>query len=531
MSEQQTDGGKGTLASPEIKSSPRISLVWLIPIITAVIGGWLIVKTLAEQEPEISITFKSAEGIEAGKTRVKYRDLDVGVVESVRLSDDFSQVELKAKISKGAETLLHKGTRFWVVKPRLGMSGISGLSTLVSGVYVALEPGDGPAASVFSGLDQPPRVMPGEKGTEITLIADRLGSLDVGSPVYYQGLQAGEVLGYELTKDKKNILVYLFIKSPFDGLVHSNSHFWNVGGLDVSLGANGVNIHVESMKSLLLGGVAFETADTLEQRDPVAKEQRFTLFHNHQDIASKVYTNGETFIAYFDNSVRGLAVGAPVEFKGITIGSVSELRLEFNQKDTSFRIPVLLEISFKRMRESGISAGTDSKKLLDQLIAKGLRAQLRMGSLLTGKLFVELDMHPGTPVHLRADKSISFLELPTIPGNFDRMRTSIQNTLAKLDRVDIDGISNELKQSLRALHHLLTTLDQHAEPVATNVDQTLRKARKTLELLNRQLKSGSPAVRMTEEVGEAARSIRALVDMLERNPESVITGKPKPGGK
>ncbi|PIP01550.1 MAG: paraquat-inducible protein B [Zetaproteobacteria bacterium CG12_big_fil_rev_8_21_14_0_65_54_13] len=531
MTEQQTDAGKGSLASPEIKRSPRISLVWLIPILTAVIGGWLIVKTIAEQEPEISITFKSAEGIEAGKTRVKYRDLDVGVVESVRLSDDFSQVELRAKISRGAETLLHKRTRFWVVKPRLGMSGISGLSTLVSGVYVALEPGDGPVASVFTGLDQPPRIMPGERGTEITLVADRLGSLDIGSPVYYQGLQAGEVLGYELTEEKKNVLVYLFIKAPFDALVHSNSHFWNVGGLDVSLGVNGVDVHVESMKSLLLGGVAFETSDSLAHSGQVEKGQHFTLFNNHTDIASNADTRGETFIAYFDNSVRGLVVGAPVEFKGITIGSVAELRLEFNQQDTSFRIPVLLEISFQRLAESGVSADVDTKKLLDQLIAKGLRAQLRTGNLLTGKLFVELDMHPDTAVQLRADNSITFLELPTIPGNFDRMATSVQNTLAKLERVDIEAIAGELQQSLRALHHLLATMDQHAGPVVVNMDQTLLKARTTLELLNRQLKAGSPAIRMTEELSETARSIRELVDMLERNPESVIIGKPKAGGK
>ena len=535
------------LATAEIKAGSPFSLIWLIPLITAIIGGWLIIKTQMEKGPEITVSFKTAEGIEAGKTRVKFRDVDVGVVKGVQFSDDFTHVVVTAELNKGTETLLHKQTRFWVVRPRLSLSGVSGLNTLVSGAYIQFAQGDGEESRVFTGLDTPPIISPGQAGVEVVLKSEELGSLDIGSPLYYQGLQAGEVLGYELAKDNKSVFIHAFVREPFSGLVSSNSRFWNISGIDISVGADGLNAHMESVKSLLLGGIAFGTPDTLEPASGEVKDLVFTLFKSQSDIReSTLFTRKENIIAFFDGSVRGLEVGAPVEFNGIKVGSVADLSLEFDKSNASFRIPVLLTIELDRFKmRGGEPFIVDTKALFYQMVKKGLRAQLSTGSLLTGKLFVELNIHPGTPIRLLADESYPYAEIPTIPGGLDQITAAVQNILIKLEKVDIEKIGSNLEQTLQgtnnlmngpelkgamqALQHTLSKIDRHAGPVAENLDALLSQAEVTLKLLNRQLKSGSSIMQMSEELTDMARSIRALVDMLEQRPDALLFGKPESG--
>ncbi len=535
------------LATAEIKAGSPFSLIWLIPLITAIIGGWLIIKTQMEKGPEIIISFKTAEGVEAGKTRVKFKDVDVGVVKGVQFSDDFGHVIVTAELSQGTEALLHKETRFWVVRPRLSLSGVSGLNTLVSGAYIEFAQGSGEKSRKFIGLEYPPIISPGQSGLEVVLKSDKLGSLDIGSPLYYQGLQAGEVLGYELAKDNKSVFIHAFVKEPFSKLVTSNSRFWNISGIDISVGADGLNAHMESVKSLLLGGIAFGTPDTLEPATGDVKTLVFTLFKSQTDIReSTLFTRKENIIAFFDGSVRGLEVGAPVEFNGIKVGSVADLSLEFDKSNASFRIPVLLSIELDRFKlRGGEPFIVDTKALFYQMVKKGLRARLRTGSLLTGKLFIELNIHPGTPIRLLADKSYAYAEIPTIPGGLDQITSAVQSILVKLERINIEkiglnleqtlqGTNNlvngpELKGSMQALQQTLSKIDRHAGPVAENLDAVLSQAEVTLKLLNRQLKSGSSIMQMSEELTDTARSIRALVELLEQNPNSLLFGKPEPG--
>lgn len=558
MTEPTTGSGGNDLPSPKIRNRSGPSLVWLVPFITLVVGGWLIFKTLSDQGPEITITFKTAEGIEAGKTKIKYKNLEIGLVESLRFSDDFSQVVLTARMAKSAKPFLRRDTRFWVVKPRLGLRGVSGLSTLISGAYVEIEPGKGASHRHFNGMETPPLVKADQAGKRISLVAERLGSIDIGSPIYYQGILAGEVLGYELGSDRKSVFIHAFVKEPFDRLVRGNTRFWNVSGMDVTMGSEGVEVRTESVQSLLFGGIAFETPSSFERASEDVEGLVFTLHDDREAIQEQAYTKKMQFVLFFEGSVRGLNIGAPVEFKGIKVGSVVDVRLEFDRSDTSFRIPVLVEIEPERVVERGGERHDElaAYQMLNTLVERGLRARLQTGSLLTGQLFVELDMHPETPIRL-VEAGGSIPELPTIPGSFDEITGSIKGVLTKLEEIDFGAIGKELegtlhgsnvllngpelKASMIHLRDLLAKLDNHADPLgedfeaaAEDIAEAAVAARQALLQLDAVLKPDSPLqyqyIQMAEELSETARAIRNLVQHLERNPESLIFGK-NPGGR
>ncbi|MFH2218900.1 MAG: MlaD family protein [Pseudomonadota bacterium] len=565
MTDSRTEYDAAAAApAPRIKKKSGPSMVWLIPLITAIIGGWLVIKTLSEKGPEIIITFKTAEGIEAEKTKIKYKDIEIGVVESIHFSSDFSHVIVKAAMEKDSAPFLRRDTRFWVVRPQLSLRGATGLGTLLSGAYIEIEPGEGAPQRQFVGLDVPPVIKADVAGKKIMLLANKLGSIDTGSPVYYQGILAGEALGWELGNDRKSIFIYAFIKAPYDELVQSNTRFWNVSGVDVSIGASGISVRTESVQSLLYGGIAFETPETLERPKEDVEELVFTLYDNYRSIQEQAFVKKATFILFFEGSVRGLNVGAPVEFKGIKVGSVKDVRLEFDSRDDSFRIPVLIEIEPERVIARGGYKNESPSQFLKNLVDRGLRAQLQTGSLLTGQLFIELDMHPETPVRL-VNAKVPYPELPTIPAELEQMTTSVKSILSKMEKIDMEQIGEELlaslkgantlinnpalqesaldlKESLTAFKSIMLKLDQRVEPIAINLEkaigaghQALDKTQTTLELINEVLKPGSPfqsgLIELTEELAEMARSIRTLVDLLERNPNAIIFGKDSSGEK
>lgn len=556
---------------PKIKKRSGPSIVWLIPLITAIVGGWLIFKTISEKGPEITITFKTAEGIETGKTKIKYKEIEIGVVDSVRFSKDFSHVIVRARMEKESEPFLRRATRFWVVTPRLSLRGATGLGTLFSGAYIEIEPGEGSPQRHFIGLDVPPVIKADVAGIKIVLQAETLGSIDTGSPIYYQGILAGEVLGWELGNDRKSIFIYAFIKAPYDKLVRSNTRFWNVSGVDVSIGPDGLRVRTGSVESLLYGGISFETPVTLEPAKENVEGLVFTLYKDYDSIQEQAFIKKVNFILFFEGSVRGLNVGAPVEFKGIKVGAVKDIRLEFTNRDVPFRIPVLIEIEPERIINRVEAQASSPAEIFKNLVNRGLRAQLQTGSLLTGKLFVELDMYPDTPVRL-VNAGGPYPELPTIPGGLEQMTESFKNILAKLEEVDMERISSQLletlqganrfakgaseliskpelrdavddlKESLNSLRGILRKLDQHADPIAVNLEnavraghQVLEKVQTTLHLTDKMLKPDFPLqsrlIDLTEELVETARSIRTLVDLFERNPNAIIFGKDTPGEK
>ncbi len=536
---------------PEVHGRSGPSVVWLIPILTLLIGGWLIFRTLADQGPEVTIEFRTAAGIEAGRTRIKYKSVDIGVVEQVRFAEDFGSITVRARFDPGMEHLLRRNTRFWVVRPEFSLRGASGLETLISGAYIQIDPGPGSPQRHFVGLEQQPLITADEPGKTVTLVTERLGGIDVGSPIYYRGILAGEVLGHELASDRRSIYISAFVRDPFDQLVRGNSRFWNVSGVEVGFGAEGPEVRMESLQSLVFGGIAFETSLQAEQMTADVSDLLFTLHDSYREIQERAYIRKLNYVLFFDGSVRGLAAGAPVEFRGIRVGSVRDVSLELNPETLDFRLPVVIEIEPERIMD--VNAGPPPEQVLESLVERGMRARLQTGSLITGTLFVELNMYPDTELVRRGEGQLPYPELPTVPGAVETITASIEKLVAQLDDVALDKIAanllgtlegtnallnapevarmlGDVEGSMRAFRGILEQMEaSDMEATLVAAQGVLRNLEETLAGATAALDPQSPLhynlVRMLSELEEAARSIRALVEVLEREPQAVIFGR------
>lgn len=534
MAQTDNEGPPATdMPTADIQSRRSFSLVWLIPLIAALIGGWLAYKAFSEKGPTVTITFKTAEGLEAGKTKIKYKDVEVGVVEAIRLSRDLSKVVVTAELVKGTERYLTDRARFWVVRARVAAGKVSGLGTLFSGAYIALDPGRGgsPIKS-FTGLETAPIVTADQAGRRFRLRADSLGSLDIGSPVYFRRIEVGQVAGYELDDDGRAVTIQIFIDAPHHEKVRRTTRFWNAGGIDVTVDANGLQLDTQSVVSLLIGGIAFETPEE-DPGDTVEEDAEFPLFQSRQDSLQKVYVEKNKWVLNFEDSVRGLAPGAPVEFRGIQVGQVIDVRLQFDTDRKQFRIPVLVEFEPERIEMIGSAPEVlNRRKLMDGFVAQGLRAQLKTGNLLTGQLFIDLDLHPdATPAEINWDGK--YPELPTVQAPLEEIAATLTRVARKLEKVPFQEVGADLRaaveglnQTLNEAHRLLKNLDANLAP---ELAATLREAQKAMAAAEALLSADSPLTyegrRALSELAETARSVRALTDYLQRHPEALIFGK------
>jgi len=539
----------------EVRSRKRhisISIVWLVPLVAVLIGGWLVFMTLSEKGPEISITFKSAEGLEAGKTKIRYKDVELGKVSSIKLSEDLSEVVVKAELVKDAENFLSINTRFWVVRARVGVSGVSGLGTLFSGAYITLDPGNpGNKTHHFKGLELPPLVTTDLPGRHFLLKADSRGSLDVGSPVFYRKIQAGQVVAYDLADDGHTLTFKVFINAPYHEYVYSNTKFWNASGFDFKLDTQGVRVDTESLVSILIGGIAFGIPQAAEPGPAAEVDALFNLYKNLDEAKERKYLVKTRSILYFDESVRGLDIGAPVEFWGIEMGQVIDVKLVFDDHIKNFRIRVIIETESERFYEAGfIGDDVDRQQLVESLLKRGFRAQLKTGNLLTGKQIIILDFFPDAkPAALTYDEG--YPVYPTVPTPMAEISTKFMQILDKIDHLPIEQIGKDLRDTvhgakqiaespdiLKAIGNLNAALAETRmlvsdlrTKVTPEINTVLEEARQSLANAEQMLNAESPLqVKMNtalEEISGAARSLRLLMDYLERHPESLLRGKGK----
>ena len=333
----------------------RFSLVWLVPAVAALIGGWLVVKAMTDKGPEITIYFTSAESLEAGKTKVKYKDVEIGQVTQVAFDKDFARVGVTVLMDKAAARLVSTNTRFWVVRARVSMAAVSGLGTVFSGAYITLDPGSpGSSKHVFTGLEEPPIITSGMPGKHFVLESPARGSLDVGAPLYYRQNRAGEVEAVSLADDGSKVIFKVFVHAPYDKYVLANTRFWNASGFDFKVDATGLTINTESVVSILFGGIAFDAVETIGgPGEPAAESASFPLYESRTKAQERVYTVRRLWLLNFDEQVGGLNRGSPVLFKGIQVGQVLDVNLKFDSSKRAFHIPVLIAMEPERFNPSG----------------------------------------------------------------------------------------------------------------------------------------------------------------------------------
>jgi paraquat-inducible protein B len=524
------------VAKPKRKSSPQ--LIWLIPIVAVLIGGWLAVKTILEQGPTITITFKTAEGIEAGKTKVKYKNIDIGEVKSIGFSKDLERVEVKAEMGKGVDRHLVEDVRFWIVKPRISGGQVSGLGTLFSGSYIQMDRGESKTRrEEFEGLEVEPFNTDDIPGRQFIIQGKDLGSHDVGTPVMFRRIRVGKVAVNELNQDGSGVTLKIFVESPYDKFVNSNTRFWDVSGINITADAEGVKVNTEGLMAIMLGGIAFEApagSEALPQADP---DTVFPLFSDHAAAMKQPERETLVFTMYFEESLRGLTVGAPVELNGVAIGEVRGILTGFDQKFGRFRFPVDVAIYPGRLRALSRERLADptpaeQKANIDRIVEAGLRAQMKTGSLLTGQMYVSLGMFPDA-APAKINWATSPPEFPTHPGMMVELQATLMNISKKLENMPIDKIGGDLRVTLQSLNRTLVGAEQMVKrmdkEVAPAAKLALDDARRLLVTTEQTLSSDSPLQQdlrtSLRDLSRAAQSLRELTELLERQPESLIRGK------
>jgi len=518
-----------------------VQLVWIVPIIAAAVAGWLVIKSIMEKGPTITITFKTAEGLEARKTKVTYKNVDIGQVKTIEVSDDLSKVIVSVELEKSMAPYLVQDTRFWVVRPRVAGGQVSGLMTLFSGSHIGVDIGHSTMPRQdFEGLEVAPVVTGDVPGRQFVLRAETLGSLQVGSPVFFRQEEVGKVIAHEVDQNGQGVTFRVFVDRPYDRYVTADTRFWNASGVDVSLDATGVKVDMQSIVSILIGGVTFAMPPGAESDQPAEEGQEFRLAATREEAMKHKDLIVERFVLYFPHSLRGLFVVAPVDFRGIVVGEVKSMNVEFDESNTAFRFPVEVDLYPSRlaamMKHSAEDFLKDDqphlRKRWDQGVANGLRAQLGVGSLLTGQLYVALDFFPGTSP-AKMDWAHDPPAIPTVPGITEEIQKLIVHLSKTLRKFPLEEIGTDFRTTLKALTKTLEKGDKFVERLQDEVTPEVKKAlddmRRTLKVAERTLADESPTQvelqNTLRELGRTAESIRLLSDYLERHPEALLRGK------
>ncbi len=575
-----------TTAKPDISRGKKLTAIWLIPLVAAVLGIWMVVFTYLTEGPEIEITFKTAVGLVAGKTRVKFRNVEMGVVQEVALSDDMESVIAVVKLEREAMPLLGEDTRFWVVTARVGGGGISGLDTLLSGAYIEISPATTESeAREFVALDQPPLTPIGAPGLSLVLLSERSASVSSGDPVLYNGFKVGRVESVTFDPESQKIRYVIFIDAPYHSLVNSSVRFWDVSGISLSVGAEGFRVSTGSLETILRGGVTFSTAPGLGPGQTVEHNTEFRLFASYDAILKSPFEHRAYYVVAFDQSLRGLLPGASVEYRGIQVGQVEGIlakelfkrSLQVGDEAKGNPIPVLVYLEPGRVEMPDTEGSLELlRNIITETVKNGMRASLTTASLLTGAQVVTIDFYDDVPAAGLGEFE-EYTTIPTVASGLGQLEHRISTLLDKVNSLPLDKTVStvnlavvELNRTLAALRNILEVDSLQTIPVevegtlaavrsileadssrnlAGELDKTLVALRKILEkdstlAVPDELKNTLAAARFQlqgestesyqlittlKEVEAAARALREFLDLLEVKPEALIRGKTNTG--
>ena len=542
-----------------VRRRGRFSLIWLIPIVAVAIALYLVITTLANRGPLITIRFSTASGISPQQTQVTHKAVSLGMVEGIELTSDMRTVLVHVRMNSQGASILTDHARFWVVRPRLSTGNISGLETLVSGAYIEVDPGapGGNSKRDFVGLEDPPGMRSDEPGHAYTMIASRIGSIGPGAPVFYRDVTVGEVLSYDLGNGLGPVKINIFVRKPFDQFVHRNTHFWNASGVSVNFGAQGLHVELASLQAILSGGIAFETPHIHSTAPMSEPDAQFTLYDNKAEADAAGFDRKIPFVTYFTTSVSGLSKGSPVQVFGIQIGTVTDVHLIMDDATTTIRARVTYDLQPDRVFPSQqVDRESDPSAVTGSLVRQGMRAVLESGNLLTGQKVISLEFVPNAPAET-VTKEGEAMVMPSQGGGLDNITTSLSDIATKLDHIPFDEIGRnlnaalasvsrtvsgpevknalqKLSETLTDVQHLVRHTDQNLTPALQRLPKISADLQQAVNRANAALGEGGyggnsdfqrGVSRVLDQVNDAARSIRLLVDFLDRHPEALIRGR------
>ena len=524
---------------PELKAAQRWNIVWVVPILALLLGGWMIYRSLSSQGPVAHMRFETAEGIGAGTTDVRCRSVKVGVVKDVKLADDLKSVVILVELNPDSGGLLRSGTNFWVVRPRVSTTDVSGLDTLIKGAYIELEPGPpaGNEVNHFNGLETPPATNRDIPGRRLILTAEQAGSLVAGSPIYYRGFEVGRIENRKLDIENQRVTYDAFIRGEYSTLVKENTRFWNTSGIDISAGADGFKVRTPSFQAMVSGGATFGVPDGIVTGNSVADGTAFTLFANEDAANNSTFNPTMKFVLLFEQSVRGLVKAAPVEFRGIPIGRVADISFDYLQSAEDSRIPVLVEIDPSLLRrEAAEKISKPDGEFLQDAVARGLRAALKTGSLLTGALFVDLDYYKD-PEPAQLTKTGEFSSIPTVSSGFAQLEAKLTAFLDKFQDLPLDDTIKKIGVAASDAAAALKEIEQTAASARKTLDSpefaSLPKdLRATLTALEASVASVGPdgamqgdMLRTLDELRSSLRALKSLTTAIDEKPNSILFGR------
>jgi len=525
-----------TEVTASVKPRRKIPVIWLVPIVAALLGIWLVVYNYLTQGPTITIVFATAEGIQPGKTKIKALSVELGVVESVELNKELDQVIVTAQLENYAKPLLREDTQFWVVRPRIGPGGISGLGTLLSGGYIRLEAGAGEEGRrQFAGLDNPPVTAAGTPGLQLSLTSNKAGSITAGDPVLYRGYRVGSVESADFDPDGQEVTYTLFIDAPYDSLVNENTRFWNASGISLKAGAGGLEVQVGSLQSLLVGGVTFDMPNGVLAGAAAKNGDRFALFPNWDAVNRKTFEHYGEYVVSFSQSVRGLQPGAPVEYRGIRIGSVQRLLIREmvagGITGSGDPIPVLIRVEPARL---GLPDVPENVAQLDEAmrdgVGRGLRASLRTGNLLTGASIIAIDFFPGAEA-AQMQEFLGYPEFPTMSGGIAGLEQKLNQLLAKLNDLPLAPAVQNLNATLVSLRDTVETIrgaltGDEAREITASISASLNEINATLDSISPDSPVGDRLNRTLGDLNQTLRNLESLTRTLSDKPNTLIFSPP-----
>ena len=532
---------EGEVHTEQAKLIPvrRISKIWFIPLLALAIGVWMVYHQWSNQGPLVLISFPTATGLEAGKTKIKICNVDVGVVKKIELADDLQGVIVTARMNANVANLLHQDNQFWIVSPKVSLSGISGLGTLMSGPYINMAPGmAGETSTEFKALAAPPVTPAGTPGLHITLNSKAEFAYKEGDAVIYKGLKVGEIEDTYFNVEQRVVYYNTFINAPYHKLITENTKFWDVSGVTLELNASGLKFDTGSIESLLTNGVTFGIPDGITPGQQITDRAFFDIHRNYEQAAEQRYKLSAEFVILVKDTVRGLHIGAPVEYRGLEVGKVLAINpphlSQTSLIDKRFDIPVVISIQPGRVLQPDNQQGVDFvRQQTLQWVTEGLRATLKMGNFLTGALFVDLQHYDDVSAQT-AMRFADYDVIPTVSNEFAQLTAKISAVLDNINQMQLKNLAQNTNQMLADMSATAESLKQTSQNIDTlvssvQVENLNNKLLNTLDNLNKLSLDFSSGSESYQEINQTLRSLQqTLSDMqplllqLNSSPNSLI---------